>query len=145
MRLSTLTRSHLRETNLFLALRRLAVLTSTCVSRYVAVTVHTVRRAAGVLAENRSKPNRLASPLLASPPAFVTVPPARLARINRRGGCGGEGAPLMEIFGAPLMLEKMKRPEGSCQFTKSAALSSLPLLRSSAGTATAPSPFHPAL
>lgn len=89
----------MRETNLFLALRRLAVLTSTCVSRYVAVTVHTVRRAAGVFAENRSKPNRLASPLLARPPAVVTVPPARLARINRRGGRGGGGATDGDFWG----------------------------------------------
>lgn len=90
----------MRETNLFLALRRLAVLTSTCVSRCAAVTVRTVRRAAGVSAENRSEPNRLASPLLARPPAFVTVPPARLARINRRaGGVEGGGATDGDFWG----------------------------------------------
>lgn len=42
----------------------------------------------------------------------------------------------------PFMVRKMKNPEGSCQFTKWASLSSLPHSHSSAGMDTAPSRFH---
>lgn len=46
-----------------------------------------------------------------------------------------------ERFG-PFMVKEMKNPEGSCQFTKWASLSSLPHSHSSAGMDTAPSRFH---
>lgn len=113
-----------------LSLHRLAL----AASRYVAA-----------VAENRSEPNRPASPLLcATAGACDSPPPRRTPGENKPEGREGGGglAPPMEVRGPPLMLEEAKRPEGSCQFTKSAALSSLPLLRSSTGTDAAPSlPF----